>query len=436
MLSTRTLEFEEKLEISHLLRKHHTIFQTFWNIGKPIFSNSISTAAVGFDKFGHVIYLILNPDFWDSLDIVNKAFVIAHESLHVILNHGKRGLEYPDQKLVNIAQDIVINEMLFRDFGFNKYQINGWENYCLVETVFKQEEIRELSIHTKGSFHYYMNLLLKAGTEKETVDDHSYMQQGSSGPSDGQDSQIQSMLDGAEKSGEALMDVMFDEIDEKLQEKEKYQFSKILEEEIKSTKSGGSPLGAYLNINPNPVKKKKKWESIVKNHVKSLMKYETVEKDTWITRGRRHALLDEDLLLQGVWNEEVPKKEKYKIVFFLDSSGSCYHLKDRFVDLMKSIPEDKFEIHPFAFDGNVYPIDLKTGHVRGGGCTYFHILDQMVRKITKESRHPDAIFVVSDGDGNAFSPEKPKLWHWILTPRHSLHWIPKESIKHDMKNFD
>ena len=119
MQIARVLTLDEKLEISQILKSHHTIFQTFWTIGKPIFTKAIPTAAVGFDKFGQVLYMLLNPDFWDSLNVVNKAFVIAHESLHIILNHGKRGHEYSDQKLVNVAQDIVINEMLFTDFKFN-----------------------------------------------------------------------------------------------------------------------------------------------------------------------------------------------------------------------------------------------------------------------------------------------------------------------------
>lgn len=433
----RQLSLDEKMEISQFLSNHHTIFQTFWTVGKPIFSHVIPTAAVGFDRFGHVLYMIINPDFWDSLDIINKAFVIAHECLHIILNHGKRGNEYKDHETVNVSQDIVINEMLFKDFKFNKYQINGWENYCLVETVFSSEEIREHGIHTKGSFHYYMNILEKAGTPKNTVDNHSGMNGSAGDNADGEGggSPIDQMLKDANLAPEQMMNSLFEEVDDKMDDKTKFQLGKILEEELKSSKAGTSPLGAYLQINPNPVPKKRKWETIVKDHIKSVLKYETVEKDSWISKSRRSSLLGDELMMQGPWNHEVPKKEKYKIVFFLDSSGSCYHLKDRFIDMMKSIPEDKFEILPYSFDCAVYPIDLKTGNVRGGGGTYFHILDAEIKKITNNSRHPDAIFVVSDGDGDTFYPEKPKLWHWILTPRHSLRWIPAESIKHDMKDF-
>lgn len=93
------MSFEEELEISNKLSEHHLIFQTFWSIGTPLFTKDIPTAAVGFDSVGEVIYMIVNPDFWDTLDIENKTFVIAHECLHVILNHGKRGQKYKNASI-------------------------------------------------------------------------------------------------------------------------------------------------------------------------------------------------------------------------------------------------------------------------------------------------------------------------------------------------
>lgn len=94
MIIDRTFTYEERIEISSLLSNYHTVFQTFWTVGKPIFTHSIKTAAVGFDNQGKTLYMIINPDFWDSLDIINKAFVISHECLHIILKHGSRGNGY------------------------------------------------------------------------------------------------------------------------------------------------------------------------------------------------------------------------------------------------------------------------------------------------------------------------------------------------------
>ena len=103
--------------------------------------------------------------------------------------------------------------------------------------------------------------------------------------------------------------------------------------------------------------------------------------------------------------------------------------------MLRTIPEDVFEIHAFAFDRRLYPIDLTTGEINGGGGTSFSLLNNYINKLTQESKHPDAIFVLSDGDGDHFVPEKPKLWHWLLTPYHNTYLIPKESKLHKMADF-
>lgn len=440
--SIRTeLSLEETLEISNLIASHDLIFQTFWSIGTPLFTTKINTAAVGFDRSGKVLYLILNPDFWDSLDIVNKAFVICHEALHVVLNHGKRGLEYTDQQMVNKAQDIVINEMLIKSFDFNKFEIINWDKYCFVETMFSNEQIISEKIVTTGSFYYYMDLLIKhpENVDKQTtVDQH----QKSEDINESSDQEEQNYIDDLIQSAQDFMDEITveikEEIENKISEQEKYDFGQKIRIDFKNDPkdSGCTPLGSLIEVNPNPQKKTKKWEEIVKKHLKSGIKYESVDVDSWITNKRSHSCLGNDFMLEGTWQQQKAIKEKYNVIFFLDSSGSCLQHAKRFVKMLKSIPEDKFNIEAYSFDSSIYPIDIKIGKVLGGGGTYFSILDTKIRQITKDKKHPDAIFVLSDGDGDTFNPEKPKLWHWILTANHSLRYIPKLSPKHKMNNFD
>jgi predicted metal-dependent peptidase len=426
------MSFEDEVKISNLLVEHHTIFQTFWKIGTPIFTDKIPTAAVGFDSLGDVLYMIINPEFWESLDINNKLFVIAHECLHVVLNHGKRGKHYKNQKLVNIAQDIVINEMLVSGFSFQQQSIQNWEQLCFVETLFDRETIISEKIHKKGSFKYYFDLLdtNEHSEDTETLDQHSN--------AENLDSEIQDLIDEMAENSTEASEVLKEEADNNLSKEEKKEFSQEIINEIKEAESSGAgtiPMGQYIRIKIDKVKKNKKWESIVKNHIKSIVKMHFVDKPSWITRGRRNACLDEDLFAQGEWETQVPEKQKYKLVFFLDASGSCYSHAERFVKMLQSIPEEIFDIEAYSFDNYLYPIDIKTGKIQGCGGTYFHILDDHIRKMTKKSKHPDAVFVLSDGDGNHFSPEKPKLWHWILTPWNHTTYIPKESPKHNMKDF-
>jgi len=153
LIIDRTFTYEERLEIASLLSNHHTIFKTFWNVGKPIFTKSIKTAAVGFDSFGNTLYMIINPDFWDSLNSVNKAFIIAHECLHIILKHGQRGMAFKNQDAVNIAMDIVINEMLVFSFGFNKLWQPDIAYACDVGIVNGSPKIIELNSFSSSGFY-------------------------------------------------------------------------------------------------------------------------------------------------------------------------------------------------------------------------------------------------------------------------------------------
>src|SRR5574343_1955448 len=81
---------EEFLHISRDLEKFHAIFYRMWMMGKPNFTEESPTAFVRFDKNGDFLYFGINPKFWNELDFYNKLFVICHECLHVVLNHGMR----------------------------------------------------------------------------------------------------------------------------------------------------------------------------------------------------------------------------------------------------------------------------------------------------------------------------------------------------------
>ena len=118
---------DEWLEISNKLEQHHAIFYKLWAVGKPIFKDEIETAAIEFDRNGNYIQFSFNPIFWSDLSLDSKLFVICHEMLHVILNHGKRSKNLNIQKKVtaNICLDIVVNHSLVNNFGFEKNNIEA-----------------------------------------------------------------------------------------------------------------------------------------------------------------------------------------------------------------------------------------------------------------------------------------------------------------------
>ena len=105
------VDHNEWLEIANRLECHHAIFYKLWSIGKPVLNNSIDTAAVSFDKLGNFILFQFNENFWSNLDMDGKLFVICHEMLHIILNHGKRSKNTLSENKIaaNMALDIVVN---------------------------------------------------------------------------------------------------------------------------------------------------------------------------------------------------------------------------------------------------------------------------------------------------------------------------------------
>lgn len=56
--------------------------------------------------------LFVNPQFTYNLDLTGKVFVMAHEIMHCVLNHMRRGKSH-DQEKSNVAAD---------------YEVNGWIN--------------------------------------------------------------------------------------------------------------------------------------------------------------------------------------------------------------------------------------------------------------------------------------------------------------------
>lgn len=72
-----------------------------------IVDKRVSTAAV--TPGGRVL---LNPDWYGTLDLADATFVMAHELLHLAFRHHQRFTTAQDRRMCNIAADCVINDML------------------------------------------------------------------------------------------------------------------------------------------------------------------------------------------------------------------------------------------------------------------------------------------------------------------------------------
>jgi predicted metal-dependent peptidase len=105
---------------------------------------------------------------------MTKKFIVSHEMMHLILNHISRSIENDDDnRLANIAQDIVINEMLVSDFKFERSMLNLEFDLCFIDTVFSGKQINELKIEYGKSYHYYYDLLVQLREKGENIEFNS-----------------------------------------------------------------------------------------------------------------------------------------------------------------------------------------------------------------------------------------------------------------------
>lgn len=419
-----TISSEEWNEISKNLEERHALFYQCWQMGRPRFTTEISTAAIGFNQEGEYMEFVFNPIYWKSLTDYERLFTIGHECLHVILNHGSRAASkeaLKENKIINVAMDIVVNHILVNSFGFDRDKIKDWEELCWVETVFKKlgkEKIK--TIPNNQSFEYYYNLIKEKNLDEGELksNDHSNL------PNNWND--------------------VIDKLNKDLNESEKDAIKPLIEKHyqppVKQEKGTGTGGWTFINVE---FKKSKKWESIINNWAKKYLKREIESKEQWIRLNRRFSMLADNLFLPTEMEDECDKKDKIPVFMFIDTSGSCYSFKQRFINLAASMPEDIFELRVFTFDTTTEEVDMKgaksEGRVRfyGWGGTSFSIIEQRIQKeinCTGED-YPEAVFIITDGFGGRVNPLIPNRWHWLLTPSNTKTYIPKESKIYDLKQF-
>jgi hypothetical protein len=151
------------------------------------------------------------------------------------------------------------------------------------------------------------------------------------------------------------------------------------------------------------------------------MKKDTVEEtERWERVNSRYSQIISDkihLPTNCKVLDEYKEKNKIDVFFFLDTSGSCINLKDRFFSAANSLDPKKFNIRLFCFDTRVVETSLSSGRVYGGGGTSFSIIERHIQSVikTEKKKYPKAVFLITDGLGDIVHPEKPDRWYWFLS---------------------
>lgn len=392
-------------KFARMLDKFHFVFYKMWQIGEPIFDDLVTTACVTFDKdTGGFMNYHFNPKFWDELSDYERCFVICHEMLHVILNHGERGMGL-NRDLCNIAMDIAINEMLLSQFGFDldklpNLHIPGTNNQLMiVDTVFKPGS----NIPKNGTFEFYYDKLLDENVSNVKlipIDSHMFIE-------------------------DAKTDNLGKAIDKFTDPKE----AQTAKEGV--NKIAGKDAGAKkLTVKP-VILRKRKWESVIRRWTRQFRGDE--EDEQWIKDSRRNSCLSKDLFLPADIDALKQDKNQVRVVFFQDTSGSCEHLAPRFFKAACSFPRDRFIVDAYCFDTKVYKIDLKKGDLYGFGGTAFHILEEYIQ--SNYQTYPDAVFVITDGAGTIVKPKMPDRWYWFLSEQ-CTYCIPNKCNIFDLADFE
>jgi hypothetical protein len=453
---------DEYVNIASDLMDKHTLFYTFWELGKIIFSEQVPTAAVTFTKDGEHINFLFNPDFWDSLDDYSRRFIICHECLHVALNHGTRmrnirrkidGLdklvedlrkdinktekkkieEYLNemlgikqkQEVLNIAMDITVNSLLNNKFGFNRFKVKDGEKLCWVDTVFKDEKVRD-----DMNFEFYYNKIVDKQQKEnggkpikfdvQLADDHDGL--------GGQGISVPDMRNGNQQDDQ---DKFMKKMNKMMSGEDKQDLKDVVDKHFDKNGNDGtdpatpsSPAGTgagkqVWTFPANNKKAKKKWSSIIKAWaIKNKSEFGSDEQWARVHRRTQFLQSQSNLCLPTEMDDYGDDKEKVKVFMYLDFSGSCSSLESRFVEVAQSIPRKLFDVDLFTFDTRVHPVI--NGQFVGGGGTAFDIIEGSIqaklkeyRKTKKGVKYP-LIYIMTDGDGTPVNPQHPENWFWIM----------------------
>lgn len=425
----KTLTLDDFFEVSRDLEQFGAVFYKFWELGRPVFSDEVATASVRFNTSGHYLELLLNEDFWNSCSRYKRAFVIAHECLHVVLNHGIRAFasDKADREIVNTALDVIVNEHLVRYFGFDREKVDPTGEYFWMNNVFSNQ-----SISHDENFEFYYQILRKGKAENNeleplapmgtTVDQH-----------DGLDRTLCTMA--VEALNESISDVDKDCISSFV----KKHFEK--DEDSSGLDAGTDGGNGWVFIDPKRrIAPKKKWETVIRKWTRKNLRDDFRYEESWLNMNRRMSELPEELALPvEVLRDENEEKGKIPVLFFLDTSGSCSGLSERFWRAARSIPTDRFDLRCFCFDTDVYEVNLKDGRLYGFGGTSFYIIENKIQDLMNDGvirRYPEAVFIITDGYGGDVSPEKPQNWYWFMTSEHSTRYVPDGSKVYKLSEFE
>lgn len=411
------------------LKKFHSVFYNFWTMGYPYFTDKIPTACVSFDKDGEFFKFYFNKDFWNSLNDFEKCFVISHEAMHIFLRHGKVSRkDYPNSNKLNIAMDLVINHFLEDYYGMNRNFFRNWDNYCWIDTC--QFSVDKDSVKKHKSTKYYYDILKDSDNETEQpqlVDSHSSLD-------DNDETKNDSVNNTDEISDEIPDETLNEIIDESgFDESLNPDNNNKLESHGSGTNIDNEETKTYQST------KKVKWSSILKKAKERHVRYVQKAKSSFVFEDRRYSgIFDQSFMLPGYTYNTEKEYDKPYITLFMDVSASCYGYVDMFVQMIKTIPVNNFDVEIFVFDTCVKKLNFeyvyynKNVKIPIGGGTDFFAIEEELRRMKS---YPDNVYVMTDGKAEKPKSIYPERWNFLLIGKSGHYGVMENSKKYYLENL-
>lgn len=333
----------------------------------PIKKSLITTAATD----GKRIYY--NVDFFKNLNKGNIVFVVAHEVLHIILDHifrmGKR-----NPNIWNAAVDYIVNYILVKNkIGIIPSDVLFSEKYS---DAYSAEELYEILYQEKEKYENYVFDIHLSNEENVEKDQEK-----------GNTNRKRKTVSVSEILGKKLTEEEIEKIRSEIQ-------ATILDVCYTQNSAGSLPLGIERIIK-KLIEPKINWREAIKNFAHSSVKYD------FEFRKPSHQSWVQNVIIPSM-NHGI----KIDAHVFIDASGSIS--EDVLCDFLSEVRNimnsfDSFSLTIASFDTKVYNAKTFTNEneneindykVLGGGGTDFNCIFSYLKE---KNIQPKVLIIFTDG---------------------------------------
>lgn len=419
-------DINEFFEIKRSIEECDTFYSTLFGLSNIEYSGDIDTACVSFDSNGNILNMLINPDYWKNLNKEEKKFLVLHELCHIIYEHPKRAKKLGlDIQITNYASDIFINHFLNNN-GYIHRDLFDWKKYCWVETIFTNE--KNIQIENNKNFEYYYNLLIKDKNlnQKELLGNHSNL------PKAEKNQKQKNNNDFSDESESDFSSTIKDIISQNPELAKEIQKSEKFNKKNKDQLIGEIPQSVLNRNTHSDYKDFKKMEE--KPQIEKILdilipkkpqkKFKT--KETWVGQGRRYVSFlknNPNIKLPNYYEQEInTPKTKKEVWVFIDCSGSCADMFDKFTNIVMELLKNKdISCRGFSFGDDCKELNtknLKISFSQGNDGGLDIIEETILDKMQKEKiKYPDNIVVLTDGElcfHNKSKVLEPKNWILLI----------------------